>query len=78
MGFFNFRGKKNDGQKKKTDSVKKQVMQVFNPKKAAAAYFTEPKKKRVIVTLKKNLVKNNLEVICHAIFYSFKAWSEKG
>jgi len=46
MGFFNFRGKKNDGQKKKTDSVKKQVMQVFNPKKAAAAYFTEPKKKK--------------------------------
>ena len=34
MGFFNFRGKKNDGQKKKTDSVKKQVMQVFSPRKA--------------------------------------------
>ena len=31
MGFFNFRGKKNDGQKKKTDNMKKQVMQVFNP-----------------------------------------------
>ena len=43
MGFFNFRGKKNDGQKKKTDSVKKQVMQVFSPKKAAAAYYTEEK-----------------------------------
>jgi len=38
MGFFNFRGKKSDGQKKKTNSVKKHVMQVFNPKKAAAAY----------------------------------------
>ena len=46
MGFFNFRGKKNDGQKKKTDSMKKQVMQVFNPKKAAADYYTEPKKKK--------------------------------
>ena len=45
MGFFNFRGKKNDGQKKKTDSMKKQVMQVFNPKKAAADYYAEPKKK---------------------------------
>ena len=46
MGFFNIRGKKSDGQKKKTDSVKKQVMQVFNPKKAAADYYTEPKKKK--------------------------------
>lgn len=45
MGFFNFRGKKNDEQKKKTDGVKKQVMQVFNPKKAAADYYAEPKKK---------------------------------
>ena len=33
-------------QKKKTDSMKKQVMQVFNPKKAAADYYTEPKKKK--------------------------------
>ena len=46
MGFFNFRGKKSDGQKKKTDNMKKQVMQVFNPKKAAADYYTEPKKKK--------------------------------
>ena len=46
MGLFNFRGKKSDGQKKKTDSMKKQVMQVFNPKKAAADYYTEPKKKK--------------------------------
>ena len=46
MGFLNFRGKKSDGQKKKTDSMKKQVMQVFNPKKAAADYYTEPKKKK--------------------------------
>ena len=46
MGFFNFRGKKSDRQKKKTDSVKKQVMQVFSPKKAADAYYTEPNKKK--------------------------------
>ena len=46
MGFLNFRGKKSDGRKKKTDSMKKQVMQVFNPKKAAADYYTEPKKKK--------------------------------
>ena len=46
MGFLNFRGKKNDGQKKKTSSMIKQVMQVFNPKKAAADYYTEPKKKK--------------------------------
>ncbi len=46
MGFFNFRGKKNAEQKKKTGSVKKQVMGVFSPKKAAAAYYTEPKRKK--------------------------------
>ena len=44
MGFFNFRGKKSDEAKKKTGSVKKQVMQVFSPKKAAADYYAEPKK----------------------------------
>ena len=46
MGFFNFRGKKSDETKKKTGSVKKQVMQVFSPKKAAADYYAEPKKKK--------------------------------
>ena len=46
MGFLNFRGKKSDGRKKKTDSMKNQFMQVFNPKKAAADYYTEPKKKK--------------------------------
>lgn len=46
MGFFNFLGKKNDGPKKKTGGIKKQVMQVLNPKIAAADYFTEPKKKK--------------------------------
>ena len=77
MGFFNFRGKKNDGQKKKTDSVKKQVMQIFSPKKLPLLIILNQRKKRVIVILKKNLVKNNLEVICHTIFYGFKARSEK-
>ena len=46
MGFFNFLGKKNDVPKKKTSSIKKQVMQVLNPKIAAADYFAEPKKKK--------------------------------
>ena len=46
MGFFNFRGKKNSEAKKKTDGIKKQVMQVLNPKIAAADYYTEPKKKK--------------------------------
>ncbi len=45
MGFFNFIGKKNNEQKKKTAGVKKHVMQVFNPKKAAADYYANPKKK---------------------------------
>ena len=46
MGFFNFRGKKNREAKKKTGGIKKQVMQVLNPKIAAADYYTEPKKKK--------------------------------
>jgi len=46
MGFFNFRSKKNREAKKKTDGIKKQVMQVLNPKIAAADYYTEPKKKK--------------------------------
>ena len=46
MGFFNFRGKKSDETKKKTDGVKKQVIQIFSPKKAAADYYAEPKKKK--------------------------------
>ena len=45
MGFFNFIGKKNNEQKKKAPSIKKHLMQVFNPKKAAADYYAEPKKK---------------------------------
>tara|TARA_B100000315_G_scaffold151351_1_gene140162 strand:+ start:379 stop:561 length:183 start_codon:yes stop_codon:yes gene_type:complete len=45
MGFLNFLGEKNDEPKKKTN-VKKQVMQAFNPKKAAADYYAEPKKKK--------------------------------
>ena len=46
MGFFNFLGKKNGESKKKTGGIKKQVMQVLNPKIAAADYYAEPKKKR--------------------------------
>jgi len=46
MGFFNFLGKKTDESKKKTPGIKKQVMQVFNPKTAAADYYAEPKKKK--------------------------------
>jgi len=45
MGFFNFRGKKNNESKKKTGGIKKQVMQVLNPKIAAADYYAESKKK---------------------------------
>jgi len=39
MGFFNFLGKKNNESKKKTGGIKKQVLQVLNPKIAAADYF---------------------------------------
>jgi len=46
MGFFNFLRKKNIEPKKKTSSIKKQVMQVLNPKIAAADYYTLPKKKK--------------------------------
>ena len=46
MGFFNFLGKKDNESKKKTGGIKKQVMQVLNPKIAAADYFAEPKKKK--------------------------------
>ena len=46
MGFFNFLGKKNNDSKKKTGSIKKQVMQGLNPKIAAADYYAESKKKK--------------------------------
>ena len=46
MGFFNFLGKKNNETKKKTDGIKKQVMQVLNPKIASADYYAESKKKK--------------------------------
>ena len=46
MGFFNFLEKKNNEPKKKNSGFKKHVMQVLNPKIAAADYFTEPKKKK--------------------------------
>ena len=40
MGFFNFLGKK------KNTGIKKHVMQVLNPKIAAADYYALPKKKK--------------------------------
>ena len=46
MGFFNFRGKKDNEPKKKSGSVKKQIMQVLSPKAAAADYYANPKKKK--------------------------------
>ena len=46
MGFFNFRGKKDNEPKKKSNSVKKQIMEVLSPKAAAADYYANPKKKK--------------------------------
>ena len=46
MGFFNFHGKKDDKSKKKSDGVKKQIMEVLSPKVAAADYYANPKKKK--------------------------------
>ena len=64
MGFFNFLEKKNNEPKKKNSGFKKHVMQVLNPKIAAADYYALPKKKRVIVILRKNqIIKGGLEMI---------------
>ena len=77
MGFFNFLGKKNNESKKKTGGIKKQVMQVLNPKQLLPITMRNQRKKRVIVTLKKNqIIRSNLEMIYHAIFYGSKSWSE--
>jgi hypothetical protein len=46
MGFFNFHGKKDDKPKKKSNGVKKQIMEVLSPKTAAADYYSNPKKKK--------------------------------
>jgi len=46
MGFFNFLEKKNNEPKKKNSGFKKHVMQVLNPKIAAADYYALPKKKK--------------------------------
>ena len=46
MDFFKFIGKKKNEPKKKMTGVKKHLMQVLNPKIAAADYYTEPKKKK--------------------------------
>ena len=46
MGLFNFREKKNNVSKKKSDGIKKQIIQVLSPKAAAADYYANPKKKK--------------------------------
>ena len=46
MGFFTFLRKKNNKPNEKTTNIKKNVMQVLNPKIAAADYYAEPKKKK--------------------------------
>jgi len=77
MGFFNFLGKKDNDSKKKTGSIKKQVMQVLNPKIAATDYYAESKKKKSNRHPKKNQkIKTNLEMIYDAIFYGSKSWTE--
>ena len=45
MGFFNFHGKKDNKTKKKSNGIKKQIMEVLSPKAAAADYYANPKKK---------------------------------
>ena len=46
MGLFNFREKKNNEPKRKSDGIKKQIIQVLSPKAAAADYYANPKKKK--------------------------------
>ena len=46
MGFFNFHGKKDNKTKKKSNGIKKQIMEVLSPKAAAAGYYANPKKKK--------------------------------
>ena len=46
MGFFNFHGKKNGKPKKKSNGVKKQIIEVLSPKAAAVDYYANPKKKK--------------------------------
>ena len=77
MGFFTFLGKKNHKPKEKTGGIKKNVMQVLNPKIAAADYYAEPKKKKSNRHPKKNqIIRNSLEMIYHAVFYGSKSWSK--
>ena len=54
MGFFNFSGKRDKESKKKTDKIKKHVMQILSPKAAAADYYATPKKKKSNRHPKKN------------------------
>ena len=48
MGFFKFFGNENKSKytKKKNDGTKEGLLNILNPKKAADAYYTEPKKKK--------------------------------
>ena len=46
MGFFNFHEKRYDKPKKKSNGVKKQIMEVLSPKAAASDYYSNPKKKK--------------------------------
>ena len=46
MGFFNFNEKKVNKPKKKSNGIKKQIMEVLSPKAAAADYYANPKKKK--------------------------------
>ena len=45
MGFFNFHGKRDDKQKKKSNSVKKQIMEVLSPACARRLLFQSKEKK---------------------------------
>ena len=45
MGFFNFHGKKDNKTKKKSNGIKKQIIDVLSPKAAAADYYANQKKK---------------------------------
>ena len=54
-GFFlTLLEKRITNRKTKAPSIKKHLMQVLNPKIAAADYYTQPKKKRVTAILRKN------------------------
>ena len=71
MGLFNFRGKKNNKSKKKSDGVKKQIMGVLSPKVAAANYYTNPKKNyKPSSILQKKKLKAKIYVIFFQILWN--------